>query len=436
MTLLFVPGILSGCSQDSKEIDDQVYVIALGADKGVENKVRVTIQYPTYKESSGGGGASSGMQKGGGGGGGGDEKAGIIDGTVVQTVEAASILEAINLFNTFTSREISLVHVKEIILSEDFARGGIGIYLEPLARFRETRRIMVLAVCKGSAEEYIKDNKTAIGQSLAKAMELMSTQSDNNGYFPKARFQDFYRRITSPYGQSFAQYVGMNNYDHLKPLSEAPTSSPLKTHAELLPGEIPRKGNTKREIIGTAVFDGDRMVGTLNAIETRYLLMVTGKFVRGILTLEDINSPGSVIPFDIRQGRKPVIKVAFKNEIPIINVKLNIEADIGAIQSRIPYEKVNRLDELNNQLAASIKDGVKSVIEKTQKEWNTDIFSFGYYAASHFFTIQKFEKYNWLKHYKDAQVNVEVLANVRRTGLMTESSPIRYNNNTIITGEK
>lgn len=420
---------VTGCTTDSREIDDQIYALTLGADKGVDNKIRLTVQFPTYKE--GGGGGAVGMKKGGGGGDGGGGESGQVDGTIVQTVEAPSILEAINWFNTSTSRRISLVHVKEIVFSEDFARQGIRNYIEPLARFREARRIMQISICRGSAEDYVKDNRTLIGTSISKAMELMSTQSDNTGFFPRTSFQEFYRNTLSPYGQAYTSYTGLNDFQHLRPLTEA--ASPLKLHSEYLPGDEPRKGDLKREFIGVAVFDGDKMVGSLNAYETRYFLMVNGKFKRGTFTFEDRNSPGSVIPFDLRPGRNPKIKVAFDNGVPVIDVKLNIEADIGAIQSRIPYEKIYRIGELNNMLEDTVRNGVKKVIEKTQREWGADIFGFGYYAAGHFFTITEFEKYNWLKHYKEAKVNVEVLANVRRTGIMSESSPVRNSKEDVIT---
>ncbi|MCX7920730.1 MAG: Ger(x)C family spore germination protein [Clostridia bacterium] len=422
---LFFFFIMTACTTDGKEIDDQVYALILGLDKGVDNKIRLTIQYPTYK---GGGG----MQKSEGGGE--DKKSGQIDNTVVTTIEASSILEGINLLNTVTSRRISLVHLKKVVFSEYIARQGIKNYLEPLARFREIRRITQIAVCRGSAEDFINENKTLIGESISKSMELMTSQSQNTGYFPKTPFETFYKGILSPYGQAYSTYVGINDFKHLKPLSEA--TAPLRTEYPILPGEIPRTGDLARETIGTAVFDGDRMVGSLNSYETRYFMMVSGGFEKGIFTLEDRSMPGSAIPFDVRLGRKPKVKVTFNNGVPIIDVNLNIEADIGAIQSRIPYEKLERIDELNDLIADIIQNGIKKTIEKTQKEWNTDIFSFGYQAAKHFFTIQEFEKYNWLRHYKEAKVNVSVQANVRRTGLMTESAPVRYSNQDVLSEEK
>ncbi|HEX3031833.1 MAG TPA: Ger(x)C family spore germination C-terminal domain-containing protein, partial [Bacillota bacterium] len=151
-----------------------------------------------------------------------------------------------------------------------------------------------------------------------------------------------------------------------------------------------------------------------------------GKFKRGTFTLEDKGAPESVLPFDVRPGRRPKIKLTFKDGVPVIDVKLNIEADIGSIPSRIPYAKVDRIDELNHLLARTVQEGVTRVIQKTQREWNSDIFGFGYYAAGYFFTIEQFEQYNWLGRYKDAKVNVAVEANIRRTGILAESAKIRH----------
>lgn len=145
---------LTGCMTDAKEIDDQVYILAIGADRGKENKIKLTVQFPTYK-----GGAGGGAMKSGGGGEGGGKEEGVVGSTVVESVEAPSLLEGINLLNTFTSRKISLVHLKMVVFSEDFAREGIERYIEPLARFRETRRTMQFVVCRGTAEEFIMQNK-------------------------------------------------------------------------------------------------------------------------------------------------------------------------------------------------------------------------------------------------------------------------------------
>lgn len=431
--------ILLGCTTDSNEIDDQVYTLILGCDKGINNKIRLTIQFPVY--GGNGGGASSSSQK--------TSKSSdnsrkdMVANTLVETIEAPSILEGINLLNSSTTRKISLVHTKAIVFSEALAKDGIRNYLEPIARFREVRRIMQVIVCRSSAEEFIRQNNTLIGESMAKAMELGSRQSNTSGYYPEVPFQEFYTSVVSTYRQPYAVYAGLNNFKNLEPLNENGTLPPgtsesfnsqLKTEYSVLPGDIPRIGNRKPEFMGTAIFNGSKMVGSLTSYETRYFLMVTGKFKRGFFTLNDKNSEGDAIPLDLRLGRKPKITTHFEDGIPIINIKLNIEADIGAVQSRIPYEKLNKIDDLNDQLKQLIEKGVLKTVEKTQKEFNTDIFGFGKKVAWEFSNVKEFEKYDWLKHYKDAKINVVVETNVRRTGLMFIPAPTRNNEDTVITG--
>ena len=318
MIIFILSSLLTSCNTDSKEIDDQVYSLIIGCDKAVDNKIRLTVQFPTYKGGPAGGGSNSGGSES-------DKENGVVGNTIVETVEAASILEALDLMNTFTPRKISLLHAKAIVFSEDIAREGIKDFLQPIARFREVRRIMQFIVCRGTAQDFIKENRTTIGDSVAKAMELAAAQSNKTGYFPRAAFQDFYTAVISPYGQPFAVYAGINDHNHLKPLDKVGTS-PLRPQYKILPGDIPRQGSRRLEMFGTAIFNGDKMVGTLTSYETRYLLMVTGNFKKGIMTIEDKNSPQDAIPLDIRLGRKTKITSHFEKSTPVINVKIEIEA--------------------------------------------------------------------------------------------------------------
>jgi Ger(x)C family germination protein len=405
---MFLPGCM-----DASEIDDNVYAVAIGLDKGTNNKVIVTVQYPIYRSSKGGGGGGGGSGTDTGGGGGN-----------VHSVEAPTLLEGIDLMNMAISRRVSLTHTKMLIISEDFARAGIGEFLSPLAKFRETRRTMFVVVTKGRAMDLIEENKTNIGESTTKAIELMMAQSKSTGFFPGVSFHEFYKDIISSYGEAIAIYAGVNHLQNME-VGKAKEKPPIVIERDVKPGELPRFGTGKREFVGTALFSGDKMVGSLNPFETRYLLMITGRFKRGMLSLQDSKAPGSGIALSLRQGRATKISGRFVNGRPVIDVNLNIEADIGAIHSRINYESANLIEDLNQQLKKKIKEGATKTIEKTKKEYKTDVFEFGKKLAGYFPTIQEWEKYDWLSKYPEAKVNVKVEANVRRTGLTIYSTPIQ-----------
>lgn len=405
-TILIFCFTLSGCT-DASEVDDNIYPLVIGLDKGVNNVLLFTIQYPTYASKSPIPETSPNS----------------LGSSNLHSIEAPSILGGINMLNMAISRSISLSHTKELVISEELARSGVGDYLAPLARYRETRRSMFVVVTKGKAIDFIRENKANIGESLSKSIELMISQANNTAFFPNVTFQDFYKAMMSSYSQAFAAYAGVNNFGSLNTDNENKLPH-LKAEPALKPGGLPRSGVAKREFVGTAVFDGAKMVGSLDPYETRYLEIITGKFKRGIFTINDEADSAKAITLDLRLGRKPKIKGYFKNNLPYIDIYLDLEADIGSIQSRINYENITLIDNLSEQIKVNLKEGIIKTIEKTQKDLNADVFSFGTSFAGYFSTIQKWEEYNWLKHYQDAVVNVNLKINIRRTGALVQSSPI------------
>lgn len=415
---LFVGAVATACF-DAVEVDDEVYALVLGLDKGVTNKIRVTIQYPTYKSSGGGSGGGGGQEKNKGGMGGSNEA----PGANIHTIEAPSILEALDMYGMAISRRVSLMHMKNLILSEDFAKEGIQPYLAPLARYRQARRVVNIAVVKGSAQAYIQDNTSNIGESLSKAMEMMSVQADNTSFFPRVTFYNFYTALLSTYEQGYTAYSGINDFKQL-PAEQQKTEPPLNLDNGYEPGKIPRSGVAKREFAGTAVFNGDKMIGSLNSEETRYFLMITGKFKRGLIDIQDEEAPEYVIPMDFRLSRKPVVKGYFKKGRPVISVGLELEADIGSIQSRINYEDRNKIEKLNEKAENYIQGKITQVIGKVQHKYKSDIFGFGQKMAGYFPTIEEWEKFNWVSHFQEAGINVKVNVNIRRTGLMWKSSKV------------
>lgn len=404
--LIIISFPLSGC-YDSIEIDQEVYALVIGVDKGVNNMIRVTMQVPTYKDGSGGIGN-------GGGGSGGGEETGEVEGTIVSTVEAPSLIEGINMLNSASYRRISLSQAKMLVFSEEYARGGVASYIEPLARYREVRELMRVVVCKGLAEDFIKENRTLIGQNIAKDIELAYLQAKSSGYFRDVFFTEFYVALLTPYGQPTAIYAGINDFRQMA--EKTGQEPPLQTELDIEPGLIPRKGGSKKEMFGTAVFDGDKMVGTLSQNETRFYLMGIGEFESGFFTMEDKNKPGDIIVLEVQAVRKPRIKAGFENGVPVIDLRITLDIDMASIQSRIHYEKLDKINELESYIEAYFVEGIKKTIEKTQQQWNTDIFHFGKKMAGSFRTIQEMEGYNWLSHYQEAEVNVQVQAKIRRSG--------------------
>lgn len=406
LSSLLIAFSLAGCF-DAREIDDEVYAISIGVDKGTTEKLRLTIQYPTYKGPGGGEskGGSSGQN---------NKKA--QSESVIHTLEAPTMLEAIDTLSTTISRRVSLMHVKWVIFSEEFAREGIEGYIKGLERFKETRPSMSIVIVRGTAEEFITENKSSIGGSLSKSVELLLSQSRFTGFFPMVKFIDFHAAMISTYKCPITIYGGLNRFD-----SDTGTYTSNEGRKGLLPGEMPRSGDVQRELAGVAVFHGGKMVGYLDAYETAAYLMIIGNYRSGLMSIPDKYNPDKRIIFDVHKSRAPRVKAYFRDGNPVIDLAIGLEAEIYAIQSDTKYEQLDLSRDLENQISEYLLKSVRHTIEKAQKELKADIFGFGEHVAGNFFTIGEWEAYNWLHKFPDALINPSLRVKIRRTGTIFQT---------------
>ncbi|MCX7923320.1 MAG: Ger(x)C family spore germination protein [Clostridia bacterium] len=410
-------GLLSGC-YDRREVDELAYVLAIGLDKGKTNKLKITLQIAVP------------MAIGGGGEGGGDaEKA-----STIVTLESASMYAGLDLANNFVSKQLNLSHAKVLVVSKELAQeGGIEGFMMALPRGREIRPNMFIAVSRQSAEEYIRAVKPVLEVNPAKFYELNFRAYRYTGFTANTDLHDFYLKMKSLYSQPVAILAGVGRFDEGQEFDvkgstfdEKNRSIPLE--GDFVAGEITKSGGVKAEIMGLAVFDGAKMVGELDGEATMYYLMIQGDFNNSYMTMHDPLQKDKLVILNIKRSRNPKRDVKMINGKPVIDVKIRLEADIQVLQSGINYEMPQNLVILEKAYEDFIKEGMKRLLYLTSQEYNTDIFGFGERVKQQFITWGEWEKYGWLKKYKDSTFNVDVDLKIRRPGLTIRSSPIQYSN--------
>lgn len=229
----------------------------------------------------------------------------------------------------------------------------------------------------------------------------------------------------STYGQPIAILAAVNNFKEFKQ-STTTERKDFKTSGDYYAGQLVRVGGSKIEFLGSALFNGDKMVGELNGDETRVVMMSKGKFTRGFYAIPDPQKPDSAITLEVRQEKKPEINVRFEGDRPILDLKIELEGDIVAIQSTVNYESTKLKPLVEQQFKEFIKGQIDRTIKKCQ-ELKTDVFGYGFglSVAKKFATIQEWEAYNWKGRFPNAEINTDVEFNIRRTGTMVRSSGIR-----------
>ena len=134
------------------------------------------------------------------------------------------------------------------------------------------------------------------------------------------------------------------------------------------------------------------MVGKLTGDETRLMLMANGAFQMAFYTIPDPRVPSLIISLDVRSLKKPSVKMKIEDGKPFIYLKIELEGDLLAVQSRIDYEQPEFKPILEGAFEKHIKEGLDKLMEKSL-DLKTDIFGFGRTAVKQLFTIQKWEDY-------------------------------------------
>jgi spore germination protein KC len=402
--LLFAAG---GCTTGAHELDERAYVLTIGVDKGVSDKLRFTFQFPTLSggqsQSSSGGGESS------------KEKT-ARDLSAI-TIDCPTIYSGIAMIYSSYSRRMNLTHAVYLIISEELARESVMPFINGMTRSAQVRRTMYVIVCKGKAMDFIKELTPFAGTSVAKSLELIMQNSELSGLYEIITYNEFANRSKCTKCQATATLAALNDLSKLK--EDSGQTKEFVSEGDYYPGEVPRQSENKFEFMGTALFNGMTMVGELNGNETRSMLMLRGDFKESQIVIPDPADPSLRIGAQVFQQKKPVVKVSFEEGKVKIHATVYLEGALQNVQNAGPNTH-DRIIKTEDTFERFIREKLDQTVKKCQA-LNCEVFDFGYKAARQFWTIQDWEKYDWLTHFKDAEVTTEVELVLRRTGTLIAS---------------
>lgn len=392
--------ILSGCTR-AVEPNDIAYVVAIGVDKsGTQNNYEFTLQIVNPLAVSGGS-----SEEGGEGG----EK------TVSElTILAPSAFSAVNLANHIYTKQISLAHTKLIAFSEEIAETeGLKGHSETIARNEEIRPNTYMTVVKGSAKEYLSEIKPTNEVNPVQYYQVIY-ESDILSYIPENPCQDFFAYEQTDERENVLPLSGIkNNGDTKAMLMDGGFEYMLKDYVA---GELEAESEQKTQTIGMAVFSGGKMVAEAGSVETELYNIITGTYNRSEITYYDANSDEKPITVAQSSRKKPKIEIDISGNVPVISIKLFLEADLRTVTENYLIER--ELDGFEQEVENEVKAAVSKFLYKTSREYKSDIVGFGSYAKRKFKNYSDFEAYNWQEKYKSAEFEAEVEFRMKRSGLI------------------
>ena len=358
--------LLNGCAAVS-EVENQAYALVLGIEGSPDGAITLTIRIPRIGQKSGGDESGSG-----------DEP------YLVLSAEGGQFTQALEHLQWAAARELNLSHIKLIIVSEDLARSEVFPSL--IREVAETRHLYTTAgfvVCRGSAQAFIEGQETILGTRLSSEINAMFRHYASHGAIPRATFADLYYDTLS----GTIDPVGIMGF-----LDQEEATQDVEAGAVVEGSYNSLKDKTQtasaRQYLGTALFHGGRMVGTLDARETLYLNLLTSKLDSFTYGMNDMDHVLSCV-------RVPHCGVHISgNETQLFSeIWLTCEDTLSR--------------EMANVMETDMASELDSLILKCQQD-GLDPFGFGERAAPHFLTLKNLQRWNWSEHYPSSSISVRV----------------------------
>lgn len=372
--LIFIIIMLSSTAcWNRRELDALAVVMGVGIDKAQEQeKVLLTAQIikPAEISTPGGGGGSG-------------EKAYL---NITNTGE--TVFQTLRRFTHVVNRRMYFSHNEVIIFGNEVAREGIQAHLDLFFRDPEPRLTSWVVVAKGQA-----------GEVLETKAELEKIPALNLAQVLEAR--------------AAASEVCTVNLNDMAQRLMSKTTAPVAPLVEVFGAGKEKEAR----LAGTAVFKKDQLVGYLSLSEGRGLLWVINEVKSGIIVVKGLDGEEKVSLEILRANSK--IMLGIKDGIPYFTVKIREEANLGEQSNSEDLTKLSAWAALEQNQAAVIHEEIKSAVQKAQ-ELNADIFGLGEMVERKYPDLWKELEPHWDEIFPTLEVNIEVEAKLRRSGMTTK----------------
>ena len=399
---IFIFTYAFSASYNSQNIDRLDYVIAIGIDKSPDNtNLQVSFEFTdlgAFSESD----SEQGSKP------------------IIDTVVAPSISASINLMNAYAGKQVNLSHCKVVVFSEDVARDGILEEVTYLMNSPQIRPTTNIIIASDKAKDYIENSTSSLEGILTKYYNLFPTSAEYTGYTSNILLSRFYQNLTSDESGAVA-ILGTKSKSANKNSSsqEEDTSNSTKQEVSnntslesIATGENIVEGDRGTENIGLAVFNKDKYIGNLSAIETLCYTLIEEEVDNFSVCIDHPTNPDKKIDVSVSSLEPNNVKVDISKDNPIITIKLNLTAKALTGQNSLDFSDKDTLNSVNSALKEFLTSKMKDFLYKTSKEYGCDINGFYRLVKQKFLTIPEYDNYNWEEMYKKADFNVEIDSDV------------------------
>jgi spore germination protein KC len=328
-----------------------------------------------------------------GGRGGGGMKSSV----VLLNCEGKTVAEAVR--DELNGKALFGGNLKARLFSEKFAKKGMMPALDFLSRDHLTDETPFMAVVKDKDPKRVYSSVTGMSDMVGDYIdELSKTQLKIKNESVYVTTLDFIKDYYEDGKQPVAGLIEIVENES-KPESSSQAGSQDASEKKY-----------KIVYSGLAAFKDDKLVGYMNANETRAYNLVTDKIVGAVVSLPDNLTSGKVTKSNSK------IKTDIENGQVTISVNTKVALSVIQDGGDIDVNKIGPLKTLEQKFNKQLETEIAASIQKAQTEFQSDIFGFGVYVHIQHPKEWRNMKTNWDDIFSKAKVNVRVDSSVVMSG--------------------
>ncbi|KZL89091.1 Ger(x)C family spore germination protein [Clostridium magnum] len=309
----------------------------------------------------------------------------------IYEIRGKTIFDAVRNFVIKLGRRTYWSHAKVVIIDSNIAEKDIVPVLDWLYRDAGIRRDIYILISKGhTAGELLK---TDTGLDDTTSFHLVSIlQSQKSIYkYPETELWQV------------VEVISRKEKSILVPI------------VQLAEGE--RKPS---EVRGSAIFQGDKVIGYLNEEDTRNVLWINGELKQGLFVVKNIENTNNDITFEVFNNKvKP--KVEIDGDNVKVEVKIKTIVNIAELSGELNFQNENIRKRIEESGAEALKKSLTGTVKKLQKDYGKDVFKFSTALEIQQQKTWKKLKPKWEEEFRLAEVNVEVDMHIKGSAVASKA---------------
>lgn len=363
-----------------EEIENTFFVLTVGIDKGIENKDNVRISVLEEKFTKTDSGSSQKPTKE----------------ATIRTAEGKTTFDAVRNLGLTTSRKIFFGQIKQLVICEDLAKENIASVIDFMVKDHETRFDIEILVASGTSAEGILKSGEKIKEFVPDAL---------NGLLGSIGKQSFSKKVNM-----LELMINLDDRDFDMYL-------PIIKLIELDDKE--GKVESSFELNGFAVFNDNKMIGTITDKLARGLNWIKDDIISGIVVVKDNTNSNGNVSLEIIDSNSN-IEIKMNGNLPEVIINIEVTSNIAEQMSQQKINTEEGIENLEKEQLEEVKKEAESIIKYAQYN-KVDILGIGNSIYHKYPFIWEDIKGNWKEMFCKMNIKVNVESRVIKSYHVGES---------------